>query len=119
MLDVDTSAIASLRADLTNAGPQTLPRAHAAVMKSALDVQHIAQSTAPVDTGYLRSSIGIDDLSGNGGAKAVIGPTANYAPYVEYGTYKMGPRPFMGPAADAVIPGFVAAMASIGVEVIA
>lgn len=32
------------------------------------------------------------------GLTAEVGPTTEYAPYVEYGTRKMEPEPFVGPA---------------------
>lgn len=36
----------------------------------------------------------------NGGT-IILGASASYASYVEYGTYKMHPRPFLRPGADS------------------
>ena len=54
-----------------------------------------AKKAAPVDTGRLRNSIShaTDDEA------AYIGTNVEYAPYVELGTSKMTPRPFLKPAA--------------------
>lgn len=53
-----------------------------------------AQSLCPVRSGYLLSSINVN-VSGDG---VTCEAGAHYAQYVEYGTWKMGARPFMEPA---------------------
>lgn len=95
-----------LAADLGKASFAATRKASLVVAKSAHDVERIAKTRAPVDTGALRNSISatVHTLS------AEVGPTVNYAPYLEFGTSRMAPQPFMGPAADATEPGFVAAM---------
>lgn len=50
--------------------------------KSALTVELNAKTEAPVDTGRLRSSV----VTNLGQLSASIGPTVQYAPYVEFGT---------------------------------
>ena len=50
--------------------------------RSALTIELNAKTSAPVDTGRLRSSI-ITDIQP---LSARIGPTVEYAPYVEFGT---------------------------------
>ena len=114
MAQFDTSQLASLTADLRDAAPRAVAAAKVAVAKTAFDLSAIAQTLAPVDTGFLRSSIGTDV----DGLTAVIGPTAEYGAHVEFGTYRMQPQPYMGPAADQVEPGFAEAMRMIGVEAI-
>lgn len=54
-----------------------------------------AKEACPVDTGRLRNSIShaID------GHDAYIGTNVEYAAYVELGTTRMKPRPYLGPAA--------------------
>ena len=84
-------------------------RAGQAVRKTAEDIQAQAAGTAPVDTGNLRNSIGMevqDDLS----ADVVVG--AEYGANVEYGLGQH-PQPYLTPAAEAARPGFVAAMESL------
>ncbi len=85
------------------------------VRRSAKRVERLGKQFAPVDTGHLKSSIGVDILgSGRAGAmEAVIGPTASYGRYVEQGTSRMAPHAYMGPALDIVGPEFAAACESI------
>lgn len=66
------------------------------VQKNGADLQRNAQEKAPVDTGTLRRSIGLDLT--DSGLTATIAPTVEYAPYQEYGTRYMDAQPFVGPA---------------------
>lgn len=81
--------------------------------KAAADVQRGAAARAPVDTGALRNSIG---TSNAGRFARDIGPTVNYGMFVEYGTSRMGPQPFMGPALEAARPSFEQAIAELGID---
>jgi HK97 gp10 family phage protein len=108
----DVSQVLRLAADLGKTSAETTTRASAAVRKSALDIERDAKTKAPVDTGNLRNSIGTTTTLA--GLEAQIGPTANYGAFVEYGTSRMGPQPYMGPALDANEPAFVAAMEALG-----
>jgi HK97 gp10 family phage protein len=63
-----------------------------------------AKGRAPVDTGYLRSSIG---TRMTGPYSGTLEAKANYAGYVEYGTRRMREQPFMRPG-EKVIADFVA-----------
>ena len=114
MAQFDTSQLASLAADLSDAAPRAVAAAKVAVAKTAFDLSAIAQTIVPVDTGILQNSIGADI----DGLTAEIGPTAEYGEHVEYGTYRMQPQPYMGPAADQVAPGFAEAMRQLGMEAI-
>lgn len=53
-----------------------------------------------MDTGYLRSSIAatIDPGSGSGQIVGEVTAGAEYAAYVEHGTSRQRPQPFMRPA---------------------
>nr|UKS68864.1 HK97 gp10 family phage protein [Lactococcus garvieae] len=74
---------------------------------SLKDVQHVVKSNganltkkmqqlAPIDTGYLKRSIKMSLT--DGGFSAEVGPYANYASYLEYGTRKMTKKPFIKPS---------------------
>lgn len=57
-----------------------------------------AKEECPVDTGRLRNSITHDvDMSEQA---AYIGSNVEYAAFVELGTSKMAPRPYLRPAAE-------------------
>lgn len=66
------------------------------VLTNGTEMNSTAQSKAPVDTGYLRRSIAFQTT--NFGFAAISIATAEYAPYLEYGTRFMAAQPFMGPA---------------------
>lgn len=56
-----------------------------------------AKQLCPVDTGRLRNSITHWQEDEN---TEVIGTNVEYAPYVELGTYKQRPQPYLRPAAE-------------------
>ena len=60
------------------------------LMSFAQDFEHSARADVPVRTGYLQSSI----CSIDGGDRVYAGAGADYAQYVEYGTWKMAAQPF-------------------------
>ena len=86
-----------------------------ALYAAAVKIHGDAVMMAPVDTGNLRGSLSFSvsgsqaegvstpasSADGVGSAPpdtAVVGSNAHYAPYVEYGTYKMAAQPFLEPA---------------------
>jgi HK97 gp10 family phage protein len=108
-----------LSTDIRKAAATTGRRAQQVVRKTAYDIERTAKNLVPVDTGNLKSSIGHSDARsvGRSGTLAIeIGPTANYGQFVEFGTSRMAPQPYMGPAADKHEPAFDAAMAELGLE---
>lgn len=108
----------SLAADLRKAGPDVGKKARLVVKTTALKVVRSAQLKAPVDTGATKNSISAT-FGGNAYVStAVIGPTTHYAPYLEFGTARMSPRPFMGPALDQHTETFTQAMTQLGGEIL-
>ena len=98
-----------------------------AVKKAAFDIQAIAALNAPVDTGFLKSSIYVvthgESTYGQGaldpprGAElldeidrpssstvAYVAVGANYGIYQEFGTAYQPAQPYLGPAAEVVKP---------------
>lgn len=110
---VDVSQLNRLTVTLTTQPATAVPQARTAVRRTAAAIQHDAQMFAPVDTGYLRSSIGHDINDTPTGAEAEIGPTADYGAHVEFGTSRMAPAAYMGPAFDRQAPGLVDAVHAI------
>ena len=66
------------------------------VRHNGAEMQTKTQQNAPVDTGTLKRSIGLEIT--DSGMAAEVGPTADYAPYVELGTRFMDAQPYLGPA---------------------
>lgn len=66
------------------------------VKMNGAELQTKAQRNAPVDTGTLKRSISLELR--DGGLTAESEATAEYAPYVEWGTRFMNAQPFMRPA---------------------
>lgn len=97
MTSIDASGLTRLAADMGRAGVKVIPLAAAVVAKTAHDIETDAKAAAPVDTGQLRNSISSDVRA----LTAEVGPTAFYGHMIEDGTSRTGPRPYMGPAADA------------------
>lgn len=91
------------------------------VRKFTLQTEAYAVVGCPVDTGYLRgtihSSFSGDGRSGEASGSVVAG--ASYAGYVEWGTSRMAPQPFMGPALARATPGFVRACEQLGGGIVA
>lgn len=84
------------------------------VRKATFETEAGGKSRAAVLTGFMRNSITSDFRGSNADvAQGETGPEAEYAPYVEHGTSRQAPQPFMGPAADEVEPTFYAALEAI------
>ncbi len=95
-VEVDVSEVVALAGVLAAAGPKVATLTSAALTDVASRTVAVAKSAAPVDTGALRDSIS----SSGAGTERNIGTSVRYARFVEYGTSKMGPRPFISPAAN-------------------
>lgn len=63
----------------------------------AFEIQRMAQQLAPVDTGFLRSNIYVQD---DGEWTRLVISGADYSAYVEFGTRTMQAQPFLVPAAE-------------------
>ena len=113
-MGIDTGGLRALKVDLGKAGAQAVPLTSKAVAKVALGIEADAKILAPVDTGNLMGSISSDIKT----MSAEIGPTASYGIFQELGTSRMGPQPYMNPAADKWFPIFDAAMLKITGEVL-
>lgn len=81
-------------------------------------VVQTARQLAPVDTGRLRDSIGLEGGGGEARASSLASVSvvarAPYAGFVEFGTSRMGPQPFMRPAVRAHRKGFLDELATAG-----
>lgn len=108
MVEFDAGDVERLARDLGTAGERAVQRTRVVVAKTGHDTVREAQRRAPVDTGHLRSSIGVDIDPDGLGFEA--GPTASYGHFLEFGTSRMSPRPYLLPAFDLQLPAAVAAL---------
>lgn len=105
----------TLAVTLERTSGQVGHKAAAVVRANAHQVEALGKQFSPFKTGMTRNSIGAD-FTGDGRFatfEAQIGPTTSYAPFLEFGTSRMPPHAFMGPALDRVSPDFFAAMAQV------
>lgn len=83
-----------------------------AIEEGARVVCESAKEMCPVDTGALRASINVTETD-NG---ALVSADTNYAAYVEFGTSKTAPQPYLVPALlqnrDAVMAAIADALTS-------
>lgn len=106
-----------------------------AVAETAAEVEGAAKAAAPVDTGFLKSSIYADSELGNDygqgasnpppGAsllpperhekdtQAIVGAAASYGIYVEYGTAKASAQPYLTPAVEGARNGLLSRLSRL------
>lgn len=116
VVHLDTRNVTQFALALDAVGGAVGSKAATAVKKTAADIESDAKAFCPVDTGTLRSSISTS-ITGDGrfaGISAEVGPTAEYGIYVEYGTSKMAPEAFLGPAFDRHAHELETALGQIG-----
>lgn len=106
---LEYKGIDSLVAHLQTAAKMEVVKA--VIKSNTAEMNEKMQRGAPVDTGYLRRSINMKLI--DGGYAGVVGPTANYAPYLEYGTRYMSARPFVRPAFNYQKVKFMAEMKAL------
>lgn len=111
---MDFSELNTLSATLANASRNALPLVRAATQKTAADIKRDAQAFAPVDTGNLRNSIAYETRELTDSVVGEIYATASYAAFVEFGTSRMAPHAYLGPALDRHAFEFEKAMNQIG-----
>lgn len=117
-MHVEGGDLRALAAELTAAGPLARLKATRVVRKAAYDVVAGGQQRVPVDTGATRNSIHATFWRHGDEFGADIGPTTSYSPYLEFGTSRMPPRPYMGPALDKVSGPFGQAIEALGGDVL-
>lgn len=112
----DDAELRAFAAVLDEAGSSTIRKAQGAVVKTGADIVGDARGTVAVDTGYLKSTIGMDVDPDGLGLEA--GPTAEYGAFVERGTSRMAPQPYLGPAFDRRAPGLERAIRDLGGDIL-
>ena len=116
MIEFDMGDLDGLARDVGSAGRRVKERAQTIVRKTGHDVVTDAQQLVPVDTGALKNSIGVDFDPDDLGFEA--GPTMEYGPFVEWGTSRMPPQPYMTPAFDRRIEPAMEAVEQISGQIL-
>lgn len=113
-LEFDTVEIRSLERDFDAATPTARKQARNTIRKGAFEIEARGKVNCPYRTGNLRNSITTDFIGSNRDvAQSETGPEAGYGWWVEGGTERQAPQPYMGPAFDAVEPSVIEALESI------
>lgn len=89
---------------------QAIPKASAAVRKTALDIEGGAKARSRVDTGAMQGSW---NTQPTGQLSARVSAGVEYAIYNEYGTSKMSAQPMARPAAHEAEAPLLAAMKQV------
>lgn len=76
--------------------------AQQALLTAVMPTVNRAKELAPYRTGTLRRSIASEP--GPGKMEVTIGTDVEYAPYLEFGTSRMSPRPYLRPAIEETLP---------------
>lgn len=84
---------------------------HGVVDEAIHNIESKAKVAAPVDTGFMRNSIG-SEMTGELEGRAHV--DAEYAPYVNFGTRHQAPRPFFTNAVESERPAFLARVEAVG-----
>ncbi|MBT2538677.1 HK97-gp10 family putative phage morphogenesis protein [Arthrobacter sp. ISL-69] len=99
--EIDASELRAFAAGLERKAEAATFLIRGAVRKTTADIAADAKRLAPVDTGFLRSSIQTSSAGSNANvAQGTVQAQSEYSKYVEFGTSRTAPQPFMGPAAD-------------------
>jgi HK97 gp10 family phage protein len=109
-IDVDTSEVEALAADLNAAGPKVAKLSSAEMTEVAKGVESAAKAAAPVDSGDLRASI--HTIGGADWRRIQTG--VRYATFVEFGTWKDAPQPYLWPQARRAQTELFDALAKLG-----
>jgi HK97 gp10 family phage protein len=98
--DIEFDNVDLTRAMVERQGERTQRKLQEIIDVYSFKIQREAQLRAPVDTGFLRSSIIVDQVEPFYN-EVIAG--ADYAHFVEFGTRFTPAQPFMTPAAQSVV----------------
>jgi len=108
-LEIEILGLTELEEKLSNLEEKLSNALDEALNEIAEKISSDARNFAPVDTGALRKSIRIEKkgklrvsvVAGGGGViNPKTGREVDYAGYVEFGTSRMSPQPYMQPALE-------------------
>lgn len=118
MSGFDTSGLRRLEADIAEAEPRNMARLPDTVRQEARDlvgdIRRSIVTVGAVDTGALHDGVSADI----GAFRAEVGPTEDYAEYVNDGTSDTPPHRFMEPAIERSGPRFGRAVLDVGADIL-
>lgn len=89
-------------------------KARLAILEATFNCQREARVLVPKDTKNLMRSIQARLTAG--GFQGIVGTNVNYAAFVEFGTRKQNPQPYLGPAFDKISKEFDEQLRKIAAE---
>lgn len=110
-VSVSLEGQAGVLAKLRGLLPKVREGTRIAVAQTALLIESDAKQLAPVDTGRLRASIHAD-IAPNG-LSATVSDGTTYGIFVEFGTRRQRPQPFLRPAYEKNRPRLIANLKAI------
>lgn len=99
-MPADVSQLEALAAQFRTAAAPVRKAARATVRDTTKTVESAAKSLVPVDTGSLQGSINSSVSGGGNSTTGTVEAGENYGQFVEFGTSRMAPQPFMTPALE-------------------
>ncbi len=99
-IEIDGREVLALQQAFDTADGRVTKAVVEAVRESGKAVADTARGLAPKRSGRMARSITSKVTTRATDVTAEVGPTAFYGHFVEHGTSRMAPRPFLGPALD-------------------
>lgn len=115
---IETSGVETVASSFAGAAAAIQWKARMQVARTAAEIAGTQRALIPTATGRTKGTI--STTIGDKGMSAAVGPggkRAHIARFLEYGTVKMSPRPFIGPSADKHLPGFEAALERLAEQI--
>lgn len=116
----DGSELVALEQTLAGVSGRVTPAVAKVIKDGGEAIAKRAKGLAPRRSGKLQRSINSTFTQGGGGSEATaeIGPKAFYGRFVEHGTARMSPHPYLAPAADAESEAITEALAKAATEAV-
>jgi HK97 gp10 family phage protein len=100
-IEITVQGADKIAEELGSAAEKLVPTIDTAIEAGADLIQDMAITLVPVRTGMLKSTIHVEPTGQMMERLVSVGQGITYAAYVEYGTRRMAPQPYMRPSRDA------------------
>ena len=99
-MKIEIAGITALETKVERLKKETIPIIEKELLKAGFKVERKAKLTVHVDTGLLKGSIHTEQAEDK--KSVTVGTDLEYAPHVEFGTYKDKAQPFLIPAYEKI-----------------